>query len=104
MSSDVYVRCHTCGSTLNERTNLPAGLGQLFRDLDTPVYDWHNKVGVDVLPQLTAAIRALTNDTEYWRGQAGHAGEWDRVDFAIPFLISLRDAICQEPHAVVTVS
>lgn len=105
MSTHVTVNCHTCGETLNHgRDHLPSGLGPLFDELGAPVREWHGKTGVDVLPKLASAIRELEQDIgldDYRRRHDGGGTEWSRIDFALPFLRAMRDAICRDPWAVI---
>lgn len=107
MSYDVYVSCHTCGSALNdEKSSLPYGLKLLFDELGSPVAEWNGKTGVSVLPQLQSAIYALECDLaigDLKRRHDNDSPEWSRVDFALPFLRAMRDAICRDPYATLSV-
>lgn len=108
MSYHATVNCHTCGETLNYgHTSLPYGLKDLFAELACPVQDWTGKTGVQVLPQLQFAIAQLENDADigdYRRRHHDDRADWDRVDFALPFLRSMRDAICRDPHATLSIT
>jgi hypothetical protein len=111
MSHHVTVNCHTCGETLNHgHDSLPGGLGPLFDELGCPVVDWNGLAGVAVLPRLQSAIVQLIDDRDFGDLKRRHdtrmgiVGEWSYVDFALPFLEALRDAICRDPDATIHVS
>jgi len=108
VSQDVGVNCHTCGTALNDKTTLPGGLQPLFEELGAPVGDWRGKTGVAVLPALQSAVKALEDpdDRQWWREKHdGKPGDtWSRVDFAVEFLTSMRDAVCRDPYATINVS
>lgn len=105
MGSYVSVHCHTCGEILNHgHDSLPGGLRMLFAELGVPVQEWRGKIGVDVLPALTTAIHELEGDADIgdYRRRHDEAGApWSRVDFTLPFLRAMRDAICRDPLAVI---
>jgi hypothetical protein len=110
MGHNVSVHCHTCGEILNHgNDSLPGGLGALFDALGVPVLEWGGKTGVDVLPALQCAVTRITDadEREDLRREhdtrMGTPGEWSRVDFAARFLPAMRDAICRDPYASVSV-
>jgi hypothetical protein len=112
MSDDVMVSCHTCGSPLNHgRTSLPGGPGALLAHLGVPIRELKGATGIEMLPRLVSAIRQLRDEDEQseLRKQfdadydPSKPGSWSRVDFALPFLESLRDGFCRDPRATLVV-
>lgn len=108
MSYDVHVRCHTCGHDLMEyASNMTSNVSPVWNKAGAPLKDWNDKIGVDVLPQLQAAIANLSCLDSYERLQYDDlvrgAGEWGTVDDALAFLVTIRDAICRDPWAHLSV-
>lgn len=108
MSYDVGVHCHTCGHDLTGgRGNMTSNVAQVWTKAGAPLRDWHGKTGVDVLPQLQRAIAELSDLLPYEREEYDKlvrgGGRWGTVDSAREFLTVLRDAICRDPLATLSV-
>lgn len=110
MSYDVYVSCHTCGSDLmNGHNNMTSNVSGVWDKAGARLRDWSGKTGVQVLPQLQAAINELSRDmlpfeaAEYQKLVRGN-GEWGTFSSALEYLTRIRDAICRDPYATLEVS
>jgi hypothetical protein len=109
MSYDVYVCCHVCGEDLmGGYTNMTSNVAGVWDAAGAPIRDWDGKQGVDVLPRLAGAIRHLRQLLPYEREELEElvrgGGSWGTVDSALEFLERIRDAICRNPLAKISVS
>ncbi len=110
MSYDVYVYCHACGSDqMNGHTNMTSNVSGVWDKAGAPLRDWDGKTGIDVLPQLQGAITELSRDMlpyerEEYETLVRGGGTWGTVESALEFLTRIRDAICRNPDAVISVS
>ena len=104
MSYDVSISCHTCGEDLmGGYGNMTSNVSGVWNKAGAPLKDWHGKTGVDVLPQLAAAISTLTNLDPYERKEYEElvrgGGTWGTIESAHEFLCRIRDAICRDPYS-----
>ena len=107
MSYSIYVHCSSCGEILNNaHTSLPFGMKGLLEELGAPVHTWNGRSGVSVLPNLQSAISRLDSYDELvelrekWEVPNP---PWSKVDRARAILAALRDSICREPYAKISV-
>lgn len=111
MSYDVGVHCHTCGNDLTYgHGNMTSNIAGLWDKAGAPLRDWDGKTGIDVLPQLQGAITALTDpdmlpyEREEYEALVRGGGSWGTFEDAAKYLIVIRDAICRDPWAKLSVS
>lgn len=108
MSYNVGVHCHTCGNTLNDRDNYTSNVSRVWDKAGAPLREWDGKIGLEILPALHGAIKTLDNllpyeRTEYEQLVRGE-GTWGDIEGATAFLKSIRDGICADPYARLSVS
>jgi hypothetical protein len=108
VSYDVGVHCHTCGYDLtNGHGNMTSNVSGVWTKAGAPLRDWNDKTGVEVLPKLQGAIAALSDLLPYERKEYEQLvrgdGSWGTADSAREFLIVIRDAICRDPFAKLSV-
>lgn len=110
MSYDVGVHCHTCGYDLtNGHGNMTSNVARIWDKAGAPLRDWNGKTGVEVLPQLQAAIAELSDpdmlliDRQQYEDLVRGGGTWGTYQSALDFLIVIRDAICRDPQASLSI-
>lgn len=108
MSYNVSVHCHTCGNDLTfGHGNMTSNVSGVWMEAGAPLKDWDGKTGVDILAQLQSAITVLSNlmpyEREEYKKLVRGDGSWGTVDSAREFLIVIRDAICRDPQATLSI-
>jgi hypothetical protein len=109
MSYDVGVNCHTCGNDLTYgHGNMTSNVARVWDSLGAPLRDFHGRTGMTVLPAVQNAIRRYEDmlpwELEHLESLVRGDGSWGKARDAYEFLIRIRDAICLDPLASVSVS
>lgn len=108
MSYDVGVHCHTCGNDLTYgHGNMTSNVSRVWTKAGAPLREWDGKTGLEVLPQLQLAISTLSDllpcERAEYEALVRGGGSWGTVDSAREFLVVIRDAICRDPLAKLSV-
>lgn len=105
MSLDIGVECACCGSGLYN-ANITHNMRPLWSHLGCydALYESHGKLASDVLPELRAAVAALSLQSDEDLAQFNPANGWGSVEIARPWLLELAEAFERTPSARVSVS
>jgi len=110
MSYNVGIHCHTCGNDLTYgHGNMTSNVAGVWDALGAPLRDFDSiNPAMTVLPAIHRAIRryedALPYELDEWEALVRGDGSWGKARDAYEFLIRIRDAICLDPLATISVS
>ena len=96
MSLDLYLHCPTCGHDETGGHNITHNVHEMAVQAGADCWEWEGRLAGETLPELTAAIEALSARPEHF-SQWNAPNGWGVVANLLRFLRAVRESAEQHP-------